>query len=81
MAEWRQGKLQPSERFLCLAMTVIYTFSFKTFYSRRDEQRLESNVELTKQFPMTVQADRNGGLRVCGDAKTKSGPKLKQLVT
>ena len=58
-----------------------YTFIFKAFYSRRDEQRLESNIELTKQFPMIVQADRNGGLRVCGDSKTKSGPKRKQLVT
>ena len=58
-----------------------YTFSFKTFYSRRDDQRLESSIELTKQFPMTVQADRNGGLRVCWDSKTKSGPKPKQLVT
>ena len=47
----------------------------KTFYSRRDEQRLESNDELMKLFPMTTQADRSGGLRMCGDSKTKSGPK------
>ena len=26
----------------------------KTFYSWRDEQREKSNVELTKQFPMTM---------------------------
>ena len=30
----------------------------KTFYSRRDEQRMESNVKLTKLFPMTTQANR-----------------------
>ena len=30
----------------------------KTFYSRRDEQRMESNVKLTKLFPMT---DYTGG--------------------
>ena len=52
-----------------------------TFYIRRDEQRLESNVELMKLFPMTTQVDRSGGLRVCGDSKTKPGPKLKRLVT
>ena len=52
-------------------------------YRRRDEQRLESNVKLPKLFPMTtqVEADSSGGLRVCGDSKTKSGPKPKQLVT
>ena len=53
----------------------------KTFYSRRDEQRLKSNVELMKPFPMTAHADRSGALRVCADSKTKSGPKPKQLVT
>ena len=53
----------------------------KTFYNRRDEKRLESNVGLTKLFPMTTRADRSGGLGVCGDSKTKSGPKPKQLVT
>ena len=52
----------------------------KTFYSRRDEERLESDVEPMKLFPMTTQADRIGGLRVCDDSKTKSGPKPKQLV-
>ena len=52
----------------------------KTFYSRRDELRLGSNVELTKLFPMTTQADRSGGLRLCVHSKTKSGPKPKQLV-
>ena len=45
---------------------------FKTVCGRRDDQRSESNVELTKLFPMTVQADRNGGVRVFGDSKTKS---------
>ena len=34
----------------------------KTYYSRRDEQRLESNAERMKLFPMTTQADRSGGL-------------------
>ena len=53
----------------------------KAFRSRRDEQRQESNVELTKLFPMTTQAERSGGVRVCDDSKTKSGPKPKQLVT
>ena len=38
----------------------------KTFYSRRDEQRLESNVELPKLFSMTTQADSSGGLRFSG---------------
>ena len=52
----------------------------KTFYSRRDEQSLESNVKLSKLFPMTTRADRSGGLRVFGDSRTKSGPKPKQLV-
>ena len=28
----------------------------KTFYSRRDEQRKESNVKLTKLVPMTTQS-------------------------
>ena len=46
-----------------------------------DEKRLESNDELMKLFPMRTQADRIGGLRVCGDSKTKSGLKPKQLVT
>ena len=53
----------------------------KRFNSRRDERRLENNVKLTNPFPMTTQADNSGGLRVCGDSKTKSGPKTKQLVT
>ena len=53
----------------------------KTFYSRSDEQRLESNVTLKKLFPMTMQADRSGRLKVCDDSKTRSGPKPKQLVT
>ena len=53
----------------------------KTLYSRRDEQRLESNVKLAKPFTMTMQADRSGGLKVCDDSKTKSEPKPKQLVT
>ena len=44
---------------------------WKTFYSWRDEQRLESNVQLTKLFPMTTQADRSDGLKVCDDSKTK----------
>ena len=29
----------------------------KTLYSRRDEQRLESNVKLAKPFTMTTQAE------------------------
>ena len=49
----------------------------KTFYSRRDEQRLESNVKLTKLFPIKTQVDRSGGLKVCDYSKTKSGPKPK----
>ena len=53
----------------------------KALYSRRDEQRLESNVKLAKPFTMTTQADRSGGLKVCDDSKTKSGPKPNQLVT
>ena len=53
----------------------------KTFKSRRDEQGLESNFEQTKIFPMTTQADRSGWLKVCGNSKTKAGPKPKQLVT
>ena len=47
----------------------------------RDEQGLESNVELTKLLPMTTKADRIGGFRVCGDSKTKLGPRPEQLVT
>ena len=53
----------------------------KTFYNRRDEQRLESNVELTKLFPMTTHAERSDGVNLCDDSKTKSRPKPKQLVT
>ena len=53
----------------------------KTSHRRMDEQRLESNLEVMKLFLMIMQVDRNGGLRVCGDLKTKSGPKPKQLVT
>ena len=53
----------------------------KIFYSRRDEQRLKSNVKLKKLFPITTHADRSVGVRVCDHSKTKSGPKPKQLVT
>ena len=53
----------------------------KAFYSRRDVQELESNVELTKLLFLAIQADRIGGLRVYGDSKTKSGPKPQRLVT
>ena len=53
----------------------------ESFYSRRDEQLLECNVKLMKLFPMTTQADRSGGLRVCDDSKRKSGPKSKEPVT
>ena len=48
----------------------------KTFYSRRDEERLESNVKLTKPFPMTTEADRSDGLKVCDDSKTSQGLSL-----
>ena len=51
------------------------------FCDRRVEQGLKSNVEITKLSPLATQADANGGLRVCGDSKTKSGPKPKQLAT
>ena len=53
----------------------------ESFYSRRDEQSVDSNIELIKLFLMTTQADRSGGLRVCGNLKTKVRPKPKQLVT
>ena len=51
------------------------------FYNKRDEQGLKSSVELTKLSPLVTQADANGGIRVCGDSKTNSGPEPKQLVT
>ena len=47
----------------------------KAFYSRRDIQELESIVELMKLSFLAMQADRSGELRVCGDSKSKSGPK------
>ena len=37
------------------------------FYS--DEPGMGSNVELTKLLPLTTQADRSGGLRVCTNLK------------
>ena len=77
--EWRQSKLRPSERLGC--DSDERQLVLKTFYSRGDEERLESNVKLTKPFLMTTQADRSDGLKVCDDSKTKSGPKPKQLVT
>ena len=47
-----------------------------TFYRRKDEQRLESYVELTKLFRMTTQADRSGGFRGCDDWKQSQGQSL-----
>ena len=35
----------------------------KIFYSRRDEQRLESNVKLTKLLPVTTQKWWTQGVR------------------
>ena len=56
------AKQASTERmFLMLGIDSDDTqLSFKTSHRRRDEQRLESNVELMKLFPMKTQADRSG---------------------
>ena len=66
-------------------------FVLEPFYNRRDEQGLKSSVELKKLSPLATQTNRcwwistqtdaNGELRMCGDSKTMSGPKPKQLAT
>ena len=46
------------------------------FYSRRNEQGLESSVELTKFLPMTTQADRCGRLGCVAMRKQSQGLSL-----
>ena len=40
------------------------TRNLKAFYSRREEDELESNVDLFELLVLTTQTDRRGGLRV-----------------
>ena len=52
----------------------------KAFYSGREEEEFESNVELSLLLVLTTQANGKGGFCV-GDSTAKSGLKPKKLTT